>query len=143
MSNFNKVILLGRLTRDPVLKYLQNQTAICEFGLVTNRKYKTASGEVREEATFVDCTLFGKGAEVFNQYMSKGKSAHIEGRLKFDSWEDKNGGGKRSKLSVLVENFQFIGGGQNNGNQDAGGSQQPAPDDSANDQQFNDDDIPF
>jgi single-strand DNA-binding protein len=110
MASFNKVILLGNLTRDPQLRYLPSQMAVCDFGLAVNRKFKTAQGEEREEVTFVDCTAFGKQAEVLNQYCQKGKGLFIDGRLKFDSWEDKQGGGKRSKLSVVIENFQFIGG---------------------------------
>ncbi len=110
MANVNRVILIGNLTRDPQLKYLPSQTAVAEFGLATNRKFKTATGEDREEVCFVDCTAFGRSAEVINQYCQKGKQLYIEGRLKFDSWEDKQGGGKRSKLSVVIENFQFLGG---------------------------------
>lgn len=110
MASLNKVLLIGNLTRDPVLKYLPSQTAVCEFGLATSRKFKTASGEEREETAFVDCTVFGRGGEIFNQYMAKGRPVFIEGRLKFDSWEDKQGGGKRSKLTVVVDNFQFLGG---------------------------------
>jgi len=109
MASFNKVLLMGNLTRDVQLKYLPSQTAVAEFGLACNRKFRTASGEDREEVTFVDITAFGKQAEVLNQYMSKGKPIFIEGRLKYDQWEDKNGGGKRSKLTVVVDNFQFIG----------------------------------
>src|SRR3954468_14513816 len=109
MASFNKVILMGNLTRDPQLKYLPSQTAVAEFGLACNRKFRTATGEDREEVTFVDITAFGKQAEVINQYMTKGKPIFIEGRLKYDQWEDKNGGGKRSKLAVVAENFQFIG----------------------------------
>jgi single-strand DNA-binding protein len=110
MANVNRVILIGNLTRDPQLKYLPSQTAVAEFGLATNRKFKSATGEDREEVCFVDCTAFGRSAEVINQYCQKGKQLYIEGRLKFDSWEDKQGGGKRSKLSVVIENFQFLGG---------------------------------
>jgi len=109
MADLNKVMLIGRLTRDPVLKFLPSQMAVCEFGLAMGRKFKTATGEQREETTFVDCTLFSKGGEIFQQYMSKGKQVFIEGRLKLDQWEDKQGGGKRSKLTVVVENFQFLG----------------------------------
>ena len=109
MASFNKVFLMGNLTRDVQLKYLPSQTAVAEFGLACNRKFRTANGEDREEVTFVDITAFGKQAEVLNQYMSKGKPIFIEGRLKYDQWEDKNGGGKRSKLTVVVDNFQFIG----------------------------------
>ena len=109
MASYNRVLLMGNLTRDPQLKYLPSQTAVAEFGLACNRKFRTANGEDREEVTFVDITAFGKQAEVINQYMTKGKPIFIEGRLKFDSWEDKQGGGKRSKLTVVVDNFQFIG----------------------------------
>jgi single-strand DNA-binding protein len=98
------------MTRDPQLKFLPSQTAVCEFGLACNRKFKVQD-EQREEVTFIDCTAFGRTAEVINQYMTKGKPILIEGRLKYDSWEDKQGGGKRHKLSVVVENFQFLGGG--------------------------------
>jgi single-strand DNA-binding protein len=110
MASFNRVMLLGNLTRDPQLKFLPSQTQVCEFGLACNRKFKTAAGEDREEVTFVDITAFGRQAEVINQYCTKGKQIFIEGRLKFDQWEDKNGGGKRSKLTVVVENFQLLGG---------------------------------
>ena len=123
MASFNKVLLMGNLTRDPQLKYLPSQTAVAEFGLACNRKFRTANGEDREEVTFVDITAFGKQAEVLNQYMSKGKPIFIEGRLKYDQWEDKNGGGKRSKLTVVVDNFQFIGapGGAGGGGGGGGG----------------------
>jgi len=110
MASFNKVILMGNLTRDPQMKYLPSQTPVAEFGLATNRRFKSQSGEEKEEVTFVDCAAFGKQAEVINQWCRKGKQLFIEGRLKFDSWDDKNGGGKRSKLSVIVEQFQFVGG---------------------------------
>jgi single-strand DNA-binding protein len=111
MASFNKVLLMGNLTRDPQLRYLPNsQTAVCEFGLASNRKYKTSSGEDREEVLFVDCTAWGRQGEVINQWCQKGKPIFVEGHLKLDTWEDKSGGGKRSKISVVVENFQFIGG---------------------------------
>lgn len=110
MASYNKVLLMGNLTRDPQLKYLPNQTPVVEFGIACNRKYKLQSGEQKEEVTFVDCSAFGRTAEVINQYFTKGKPIFVEGRLKYDQWEDKQGGGKRSKLSVSIENFQFIGG---------------------------------
>ena len=109
MSNFNKVILLGNLTRDPQLRSTPSGTSIAEFGLACNRKFKTPAGEEREEVTFVDVTAWGRQAEVINQCFTKGKPIFIEVRLKYDTWEDKNGGGKRSKLTVVIENFQFIG----------------------------------
>ena len=167
MSNFNRVFLMGNMTRDPQLKFLPSQMAVAEFGIATNRKFKTQSGEDREEVTFVDCSAFGRTAEVINQYFSKGKPIFIEGRLKYDTWEDKQGGGKRSKLTVVVENFQFVGGrdgGQGGGGghaPDAGdyeqrpsrpapsrpppqrsGPPQPEPPFS-DEQQFKEDDIPF
>jgi len=120
MSSFNKVILMGNLTRDPQMKYLPSQTPVVEFGIATNRRFKTASGEEREEVAFIDCSAFGKQAEVINQWCQKGKQLLIEGRLKYDTWEDRNGGGKRSKLSVVVENFQFVNGAR----EDRGGDQQ-------------------
>ncbi|HUB26411.1 MAG TPA: single-stranded DNA-binding protein [Tepidisphaeraceae bacterium] len=110
MASFNKVILLGNLTRDPQLRYLPSQMAVTEFGLACNRKFKTSTGEQREEVLFVDCTAWGKQAEIINQYCTKGRPLFVEGRLKLDSWEDNNGGGKRSKLTVVVENFQLLGG---------------------------------
>src|SRR6185503_15614486 len=138
MASFNKVMLMGNLTRDPQLKYLPSQTAVAEFGVACNRKFRTQSGEDREEVTFVDCTAFAKQAELINQYFQKGKPIFIEGRLKYDSWDDKQGGGKRSKLTVVIENFQFIGGrdgGGGGGNHEAGaaeesqqrGGQRPPP----------------
>lgn len=121
MASFNKVLLMGNLTRDPQLKYLPSQTAVAEFGLACNRKFRTANGEDREEVTFVDVTAFGKQAEVINQYCQKGKALFVEGRLKYDQWEDKNGGGKRSKLTVVIENFQFLGGRDGAGGGGGGG----------------------
>jgi single-strand DNA-binding protein len=168
MANVNKVIFIGNLTRDPQLKYLPSQTPVVEFGLATNHRYKTASGEQREEVCFIDCSAFGRMAEVINQYCQKGKQLYIEGRLKFDTWEDKQGGGKRSKHTVVVDNFQFLGGREGGGGapaQEAGTEdqtrqpaarppQRPTPPPSApsstpqepplgNEQHFNDNEIPF
>jgi single-strand DNA-binding protein len=110
MPSVNKVIIVGNLTRDPVTKQLPNQSMVTEFGLAMNRKFKGADGEEREEVCFVDCAAFGRQAEVIQKYCQKGKSLYVEGRLRYDSWDDKNGHGKRSKLSIVVENFQFLGG---------------------------------
>jgi single-strand DNA-binding protein len=121
MASYNKVLLMGNLTRDPQMKYLPNQTAVVDFGLACNRRYKTQSGEDREEVTFVDCSAFGRTAEVINQYFTKGKPIFIEGRLRYETWEDKQGGGKRSKLSVHIDNFQFIGGRDGAGGGGGGG----------------------
>ena len=119
MASFNQVILMGNLTRDPQLKYLPSQMAVVEFGMAVNHKFRTKTGEDREEVLFIDCAAFGKQAEVIHQYCKKGKPIFVEGRLKYDTWEDKSGA-KRSKVSVVVENFQFLGA------RDGGGSFQGA-----------------
>jgi single-strand DNA-binding protein len=108
MAGFNRVVLLGNLTRDPQLKYLPNNTAVCEFGLAMNRQWRDADGNQRDEVCFVDVAAFGRRGETINQYMSKGRQILIEGRLKFDSWTSQDGT-KRSKLSVVVDNFTFVG----------------------------------
>jgi single-strand DNA-binding protein len=164
MRGFNKVILMGNLTRDPQLKYLPNQTPVVEFGLAVSRKWRSAQGEDREDVCFVECSAFAKAAELINQYCTKGKALFVEGRLKLDQWEDKQGGGKRSKLSVVVENFQFLGGpgGGAGGPEEAEGGERPpsrapsrppaaaggnrpaAPQPPYGDEQkFQEDDIPF
>src|SRR6266496_253008 len=102
MANVNIVILMGNLTRDPQLKYLPSQTPVVDFGLAVSRRYKTATGEDKEEVLFVDCSAFGKTAETINQYCRKGKALFIEGRLKLDTWDDKQTGQKRSKHAVIV-----------------------------------------
>ena len=111
MPNFNKVMLIGHLTRDPQLSYTPNQTAIVDFGLAVNRKWKGQDGSERDETCFVDCSMFGKRAEVVNKYCKKGNPLFVEGRLTFDSWQAQDGS-KRSKLKVTVENFEFLGGGE-------------------------------
>lgn len=110
MANFNKVILAGNLTRDPQLSYLPSGSAVCECGMAVNRQWRTPQGDKREEVCFVDFRIYGKPAETFNQYMNKGRQALLEGRLKYDQWE--RDGQKRSKLYVVVDNFQFLGGPQ-------------------------------
>src|SRR3954470_19258048 len=121
MASFNQVILMGNLTRDPQLKFLPSQTPVAEFGIACNRKFSTQSGEQREEVTFVDCTAFAKTAELINKYFTKGKPIFIEGRLKYDQWEDKQGGGKRHKLTVVIESFEFVGGRDGGGGGGGGG----------------------
>jgi single-strand DNA-binding protein len=108
MANFNKVILAGNLTRDPELRYTPKGTAIATFGLAINRKWKSETGETKEEVTFVDVDAFGRQAEVVAQYMKKGRPFLVEGRLKLDQWEDKNTHQKQSKLKVVLEGFSFI-----------------------------------
>jgi single-strand DNA-binding protein len=108
MASYNKVILVGNLTRDPQMSYLPSQMAVVEFGLATNRRWRAADGQQREETCFIDCRAYGKQAETINQYLAKGKAVLVEGRLQFDTWEGKDGT-KRSKHRVVVERFQFLG----------------------------------
>jgi len=117
MASFNKVILAGNLTRDPELRYTPKGTAVARLGLACNRKWKSETGEMKEEVTFVDVDAFGKTAETIGQYLKKGRPILIEGRLRYDTWEDKQSGQKKSKLSVVLENFQFLdsGGGRGEG----------------------------
>jgi len=110
MANFNKVYLMGNLTRDPEMRVTPKGTAICQFGLAISRSWKDESGQTREETAFVDIEAWGKQGEVIAKYCTKGRPLFVEGRLKFDQWEDKTTQQKRSKLKVVLENFQFIGG---------------------------------
>ncbi len=107
MANLNKVMLIGNITRDLELRYLPaNQTPVCDFGLATNRSWTGADGVKKEEVTFVDCSCFGKTAELLAKYKKKGDPLFIEGRLKLDQWE--KDGVKHSRLKVIIENFQFL-----------------------------------
>ena len=110
MGNFNKVILLGNLTRDIELRHTQSNQAVANFSVAVNRQWKDQSGQTHEEATFVDCEAWGRQAEVMHQYLGKGREVMLEGRLRMDRWQDKQSGANRSKLVVVVDNFQFIGG---------------------------------
>ena len=123
MASFNKVILVGNLTRDPELRYTPKGMAIAKVGLAINRNWTSESGEKKEEVTFVDVDAFGRQAETLAQYMKKGSPLLVEGRLKLDQWDDKQTGQKRSKLGVVVEGFQFLGG----GNREGGGGGESAP----------------
>lgn len=108
MPSVNRVFLMGNLTRDPILKQLPTQTQVVEFGLAVNRKFRTPAGEDRVDTLFVDCAAFGKIADTIVHYCRKGRPLFVEGRLRYDAWEDKQGG-KHNKLSVVVESFQFVG----------------------------------
>src|SRR4029450_2304581 len=121
MASFNKVILLGNLTRDPELKYTPKGTAVAQIGLAVNRVYSNEQGEKVEETTFVDIELFGRTAEIANEYLRKGRPVMFEGRLKLDSWDDKQTGQKRSKLKVIGETMQLLGGRENAGGGGGGG----------------------
>lgn len=127
MANFNKVYLIGNLTRDPELRVTPKGTSICQFGIAVNRQFKDESGAMRDDTTFVDIEAWGKQGETISKYCTKGRPLFIEGRLKLDQWEDKASGQKRSKLKVVLEGFQFLGGGQREGGGGGEYDQSPAP----------------
>lgn len=170
MPNLNKVMLMGNITRDPEVRYTPKGTAVTDISLAINRTYSLDDGERREETTYVDVTYWGRQAEVIGEYMKKGRPIYVEGRLQLDQWEDKNTGQNRSRLKVVGDNFQFLGGRDDGGGQRGGGGgyssqgnqgggysqapqQQPSPQQSAPPQQGggggydpvddDDDDIPF
>ncbi len=115
MANLNKVMLIGNLTRDPELRYTPKGTAVTDIGLAINRIWKDEQGQKQEETTFVDVTLWGRQAELAQQYLTKGNPVYIEGRLNLDTWDDKTTGQKRSKLKVIGENLQFLSSGKSSG----------------------------
>jgi single-strand DNA-binding protein len=151
VANFNKVILAGNLTRDPEMRYTPKGTAVVKLGLAINRTWKSETGESKEEVTFVDVDAFGRTAETISQYLKKGRPILIEGRLRYETWEDKQTNQKRSKLGVVLENFQFM----DSGNRGEGGeaprrsapSNAPAaaaaPATEAEPPQAEEDDVPF
>jgi single-strand DNA-binding protein len=147
MANFNKVILAGNLTRDPELRYTPKGTAVARITLAVNRNYTTDGGEKKEEVTFVDVDVWSKQAEVISQYLKKGQPLLVEGRLKQDTWEDKNTKQKMSKLKVVLESFSFLSSGNRGGDGGAAPARPsgpstppPAPPDAEPPQ---DDDVPF
>jgi single-strand DNA-binding protein len=109
MASVNIIILGGNLTRDPEMRFTPSGTAVAEFGVAVNRKWRDAAGELKEEVSFFDCAAFGKTAETIQQYLGKGKPILIQGRLKLEQWDDRETGRKRSKVKVIVESFNFIG----------------------------------
>src|SRR5690242_17765679 len=155
MASYNKVLLLGNLTRDPEVRYTPKGTAVTDLGIAVNRQYTLDTGEKREEVTFVDVTFWGRTAEVAAEYLRKGRSVFIEGRLQLDTWDDKQTGQKRSKLKVMGEAMQMLGsrpGGAAAGGEEvdeasrgrAGGSgRTAAPPKSAPPAEPDDDEIPF
>jgi single-strand DNA-binding protein len=150
MASFNKVILLGNLTRDPEVRYTPKGTAVTDLGLAVNRTYTADNGEKREEVTFVDVTFWGRTAEVAGEYLKKGRPVFVEGRLQLDSWDDKQSGQKRTKLKVIGENMQMLGaprgaGGGAGDEESSGGSRssRPAAPPKAAPSQPDDDEIPF
>ena len=152
MASFNKVILMGNLTRDPELRYTPKGTAIAKVGLAVNRVWTNEAGEKKEEVTFVDVDIFGRTAENVGQYMRKGRPMLVEGRLKLDQWDDKQTGQKKSRLGVVAETVQFLGGAPGAGEGPAPAAPRPArpaaqssaPASEAGDSEPpQDDDVPF
>lgn len=162
MGSYNKVLLMGNLTRDIEVRHLPSGQAVGNVGLAVNRKFKTADGELREEVTYVDCEAWGKTAENMAKFFSKGRPIFIEGRLKLDTWQDKTDGSNRSKLKVVIDNFQFVdskgggeggGGGGNVVTRGNRGGGRPAPANTGGGEEFSgggggggqidEDDIPF
>ena len=150
MANFNKVLLMGNLTRDPDVRTTPSGMKIAKFSLAVNRRYRTRDDETREETTYVDIDAFGNQADIIDRYCRKGSPLFVEGRLRLDQWETKDGD-KRSKLGVVLENFQFLGSGQDqgSGSRDADGgstgasqSAPSAPTSSSGDA-IDDDNVPF
>ena len=115
MSSLNKVMIIGNLTRDPELKTTPNGAQVCDLGLAINRTWTGENGQKNEEVTFVDVSVWGKTAQNAATYLSKGRNVFVEGRLQFDSWQDKESGQQRSRLRIVGERLQFLGGGQNQG----------------------------
>ena len=152
MASFNKVILLGNLTRDPEVRYTPKGSAVCDLGIAVNRVYTTDSGEKREEVTYVDVVLWARLAEIAGEYLKKGRPVFVEGRLQMDSWDDKQTGQKRTKLRVVGESMQLLGsrpGGAAGESADedrpgtSAGSKTAAPPKSAKPTERDDDEIPF
>jgi single-strand DNA-binding protein len=123
-ANYNRVIIAGNLTRDPQTRYLTKDRAVANFGLAVNRRWRGQDGQTQEETTFVDIEAWGRTAELVSQYLTKGRSALIEGRLKLDTWTDKETGAKRSQLRVVADSVQFLAGAA--GDQRSGAGEQPA-----------------
>jgi single-strand DNA-binding protein len=144
MANLNRVLLLGNVTRDPEVRYTPKGSAVCDLGIAVNRAYTADSGEKREEVTFVDVTLWGRTAEVASEYLKKGRPVFIEGRLQMDSWDDKQTGQKRSRLRVVAENMQLLGGRPSGGAEAMGENRQTsAPPNKAAASEPDEDEIPF
>jgi len=126
MANVNKVILIGTLTRDPEIKYTPKGTAVANISLAINRTWNNDAGEKQEEVAFIDIDLWGRVAEIVEEYCKKGKPLYVEGRLKLDTWEDKKSGEKRSKLKVVGENIQLLNGRERQESGDSSESERPA-----------------
>lgn len=151
--NLNRVLLAGNLTRDPQVRFFANERAVANFSIATNRRYKGADGEMKEETTFVDIEAWGRTAELVGQYLTKGQPCFIEGRLRLDQWEDKQSGAKRSRLLVVADSVQFLSARGGGGNEGGGGyssrperssdNQAPAPSRSEPAPSYDDEEPPF
>ena len=116
MRGFSKAIIAGNITRDPELRSTPNGASVCSFSVAVNRVYRDSNGEQKEEVSFIDCSAWGKLGEMIGQYAKKGSGVLVSGRLSQRSWEDKNGGGKRSRVEIVVEDFNFTGSARDNNN---------------------------
>ncbi len=145
MPNLNKVFLMGNVTRDPELRYIQSGTAVLDLGLAVNRRAKGADGQWKDETAFISVTVWGKQAENCAEYLAKGRPVLVEGHLRMDQWQDKKTGEKRSRLCVTAESVQFLGSPAGRGQApDAAkpprGAEEPVPPEET---ELSDDDIPF
>jgi len=146
VANANKVILIGNITRDLELRYTPNGQAVVDFSIAVNRKFKDQSGQTQERADFIPVEAWGRQAEIIKQYLSKGSSIYIEGRLQQDSWEDKTDGTKKSKLKVVAQQVQFLDRAKNQETADKDGAKwaKEAPAKGAKTEEENlDEEIPF
>ena len=142
MPSLNKVFLMGNLTRDPELRYTPNGTAVAEFGMAVNRKWTTPDGEQRDETTFVDVNMWARRGEVISEYFRKGDPIFIEGRLRLDQWEGRDGQ-KRSRMRVVAENFEFIGAKRGAGRPRTPEEEAPPSEPKAEDIEVSDDEVPY
>jgi single-strand DNA-binding protein len=149
MASLNKVLLIGNLTRDPEVRMMSSGRPVCNFGLALNRNYKDAEGNKKEEVTFVDVECFGPCAEAVGRFFSKGRAIFVEGRLKLDQWETKEGE-KRSAIRVVLDNFEFVDAGKSDGhttsdqsNRPVTPTEKPKPQESLSDDNGFDEDVPF
>lgn len=144
MASFNRVLLLGNVTRDIEVKHTQSGSAVCEIGLAVNRQwFDKATNQKKEEVTFVDVTLWGRQAEIAGEYLSKGKPVFIEGRLQLETWDDKQTGQKRSKLKVIGETLQLLGSREPGAKREQPAKQEPKQDEFTSYSFAGDDDVPF
>jgi len=149
MASLNKVLLIGNLTRDPEVRMMSSGRPVCNFGLALNRNYKDAEGNKKEEVTFVDVECFGPRAEAVGRFFSKGRPIFVEGRLKLDQWETKEGD-KRSAIRVVLDNFEFVDAGKSDGSTATDQSarlvtstEKPKPQESFSEENGFDEDVPF